>query len=115
MLKEEYFVNKDAGTVTCVLRSSKLAAAEYINNHFMQNNIKIYCASYNFDERFCMSVKFVGLARCSEHDEFDVETGKRIARRRAMELYQKSLWKHISNIYDSMTTAMVEMEDRMFF
>ena len=43
MLKEEYFVNEKAGTVTCVLRSSKLAAAEYINNHFMQNNIKIYC------------------------------------------------------------------------
>ena len=51
----------------------------------------------------------------SIHDEFDVETGKRIARRRAMELYQKSLWKHISNIYDSMTAAMVEMEDKIFF
>lgn len=114
MLKEEYFVNKDAGTVTCVLWSSKLAATEYVNNHFMQNNIKIYYAGY-FDERFCMPVKFTGIAKCSENDEFDVETGKRIARRRAMELYQKSLWKHISNIYDSMTTAMVEMEDRMFF
>lgn len=115
MLKEEYFVNKDAGTVTCVLWSNKLAATEYVNNHFMQNNIKIYYAGYNFDERFCMPVKFTGIAKCSEHDEFDAETGKRIARRRAMELYQKSLWKHISNIYDSMITAMVEMEDRMFF
>ena len=63
MLKEEYFVNKDAGTVTCVLWSNKLAATEYVNNHFMQNNIKIYYAGYNFDERFCMPVKFTGIAK----------------------------------------------------
>lgn len=115
MLKEEYFVNKDAGTVTCVLWSQKVAAMDYINKHFMQNNLGIYYQAYNFNEKFHMPAKFVGLARCSVHDEFDVEIGKRIARRRAMELYQKSLWKHISNIYDSMTAAMVEMEDKIFF
>ena len=115
MLKEEYFVNEDTGTVTCVLRSRKTAAMDYINKHFAQNNLGIYYKAYNFNEKFHMPAKFVGLARCSEHDEFDVETGKRIARRRAMELYQKSLWKHIRNIYDSMTVAKVEMEGKLFF
>lgn len=115
MLGEDYFVNENTGTVTCVLWTTKMAAMDYINRHFMQGNLGIYHRGFNVNERFHMPTKFIGTAKCSKNDSFDVETGKRIARRRAMELYQKSLWKHISNIYDSMTVAMVEMEDKVFF
>lgn len=115
MLREEYFVNKNTGTVTCVLWALPGAAMDYINRHFMKNNLKIYYEGFATNEKFHTPVKFIGVAKCGENDTFDVETGKRIARRRAMELYQKSLWKHIGNIYDSMTAAMVEMEDKVFF
>lgn len=110
-----YYINKENGVVVCTLRCAATAAILYVNDHFMQGNLAIYSESFKEDERFHMPRKFTGVARCSVNDEFNEEVGKRIARQRATELYQRSLWKHVKNIYDSLTAAMVEMEGKLFF
>lgn len=115
MLKEEYSVSKENRVVVCILNVAVDSALEYINRHFMQSNLEIYYTESNLKETIHMPTKFIGIAKCSEHDEFDIETGKRIARQRAMEKYQRSLWKHIRHIYDTLTAMMVEMEGKLFF
>lgn len=109
-----YNVDKEKGIVVCLLHCRIYNAINYVNSHFMQNNLAVYL-DFGKDERFYMPCKFTGIAKCSVDDEFDEEVGKRIARQRATELYQRSLWKHIRNIYDSLTVAMIEMEGKLFF
>lgn len=115
LIYEEYSVNEENGVVVCILNVAVDSALEYINRHFMRSNLKIYYTKYNLKETIHMPTKFIGVTKCSEHDEFDIETGKRIARQRAMEKYQRSLWKRIRHIYDSLTVAMIEMEGKLFF
>lgn len=52
---------------------------------------------------------FVGKAVCAEEDEFDVETGKILAARRAQEKYEKVRMRVLEEVTTAAIRALIEM------
>ena len=52
---------------------------------------------------------FVGKAVCAEEDEFDVETGKILAARRAQEKYEKARMRVLEEVTTNAIRALIEM------
>ena len=52
---------------------------------------------------------FVGKAVCAEEDEFDVETGKILAARRAQEKYEKARMRVLEEVTTATIRALIEM------
>lgn len=52
---------------------------------------------------------FTGKAVCAEEDEFDVETGKILAARRAQEKYERARMRVLENVTANLTRRLIEM------
>ena len=52
---------------------------------------------------------FVGRAVCAEEDEFDVETGKILAARRAQEKYEKARMRTLEDVTTTAIRMLIEM------
>lgn len=83
-LKFDYYVNKEKKTVVCKMT---------VPHNYMQNEVNNIISRNQFEERFLNWCKgervFKGVSKCHPEDTFDENTGKRIAKLRAMIQFNK--------------------------
>lgn len=83
----KYSINEEKKTVVCILEKTKDLFEDFVIDNFdlwnftMLNKVKK------------MPNRFVGIAKCSEEDEWNIETGKLIAFSRAKDKLNKSFFK----------------------
>ena len=56
---------------------------------------------------------FVGVAKCSPEDEFDVEVGKRLAAARMLKKYYKTKLRMLNDAAEWLDKKMISLEDLM--
>lgn len=96
----KYIVNKDKRKVVCIIENT---SGMFID--FMSKNFKVFFSdngpfwgSMKFDKQLRMPHRFVGVATCSDEDEWNEETGRLIAYSRAKDNLNKSFFKR-ANLY----------------
>lgn len=98
-----YIVDKNKNKVICIIEDTERLFLKFVYSNF---NVRLedigdahfYIHNYNFTKKFLMPRRFVGIATCSETDEWDEETGKLIAYSRAKDNLNKSFFKR-ANLY----------------
>lgn len=93
----KFIINKDNRTVVCVYDGSERTFIDFANHNF---NVKTYCdcgfAHYHFSRlmnKMYMPNKFIGVATCSENDEWNEEIGKKVAFSRMKDKLNRSFFK----------------------
>ena len=71
----EYIVLEDKKIIVCKLWNCRYIASKRIRKH-----MNLGCMD---DDRYAICDVYVGIARCDDEDEFDIEYGKRLALKRA--------------------------------
>ena len=85
----QYVINEEKKTVTCIAWDCENDLIEYL--------LKKSSDSFTLDtlvqnyEKLLLNHKYVGTAKCSPEDTFDVEIGKKIARAKMREKYEMEL------------------------
>ena len=92
----KYFVNEEKRQVIGVLEGTEWDAINKINKMMADTNF-CFCPG----EKFMMPSEFRAVVQCDERDEFSVEEGKKIAKKRILERYYASLDKRINKFYDA--------------
>lgn len=91
----QYIINEEKRTVTCI--------AWDCENDLIEHLLKKSSDSFTLDtlvhnyETLLLKHKYVGTAKCSPEDTFDVEIGKKIARAKMREKYTRDKFKAIDN------------------
>ena len=94
----KFFVDEKNHIVTCVIEDTQYLFNRFCNKNFKINHDTCVWDYKDFFEKLIMPNRFVGQARCSENDEWNVETGKLIAFSRAKDNLNKSFFKR-ANTY----------------
>lgn len=107
-----YMVYPDKKKVVCIINNT-----EYLFLNFVYSNFNImvqdigdsdfYITNHKFSKKFHMPKRFVGVATCSEDDQWDEEIGKLIAYSRAKDNLNKSFFKR-ANLYVNSIDKEVE-------
>lgn len=84
----KYSINEEKRTVVCILEKT-----DNLFIKFVWENSNIGCYGEKFLNKLIMPNRFIGIAKCSEDDEWDVEKGKLIAFSRAKDKLNKSFFK----------------------
>ena len=87
----KYFVNEEKRTVVAVLEGTKDLFTDFIydNNGLISLNDRYY----DYDNRYRLPNRFVGIAKCSVNDEWNEQLGKLIAFDRLKEKVNNSFIK----------------------
>lgn len=96
----KYEICENKKTVVAVLTVSE----NYFINEISNIIAKSGCSNFSIDSfKYSDAVKpkpcYVGIAKCCEEDDFDIETGKKIARLRAIKQLLNDRKKVINSIY----------------
>lgn len=87
----KYIVNEDKRTVVCVIDHTKDLFRDFANENFVLTSL---CdKNFKLDEKLAMPDRFIGVAKCSEEDEWDVGIGKLVAFSRAKDKINRSFFK----------------------
>lgn len=102
-----YVVNKNKNIVICIIDQTHDLFKKFVDENFVlghdcdsewtQKNTKKYKIS-RLSDLVEMPNRFIGVARCSDEDDWSVETGKLIAFSRAKDKVNKSFFKR-ANTY----------------
>jgi hypothetical protein len=96
-----YIVNEDKRKVICIIEDTDRIFINFANNNF---KIPYDCTDTYFGDKnnlfpkLLMPKRFWGIATCSEDDEWDEETGKKVAFSKAKDKLNKSFVKR-ANLY----------------
>lgn len=97
----KYYVNKDKRQVIGVIDGTQYDVLKKINK--MVDNEKF---AYYYNEKCLMPNSFKAVVTCSPDDEFDVEVGKHIAKKRIMERYYNSFDKRMEFFIKDISNMM---------
>ena len=93
----KYFVNEEKRQVIAVMENTQYDAINKILKMIRDTDFCVtHCKKYMMPSGFRVTVT------CDPRDEFNVETGKKIAKKRVLENYYTSLDKRIHKFYDAM-------------
>lgn len=108
----KYVVVKDKGIVRAIISDCKYDAFDVFDKKFMlpSTHYLALCASGEH-EKFVMPYQFSAVAKLHPEDEWNEEIGKKIALKKLSEQYNRSLDKHVANMYDAMSNVMDKMKD----
>lgn len=90
----EYIVKEEQGVVICIISGCEFDAVELVDKH--TDLFGHPCVP----DKFAISDKYKGVARCTADDTFDVEYGKKLAFKKAYLKYTKALEKKVRFIVD---------------
>lgn len=93
-----YIIDEENRTVKAVIRNLKWDALNTIFRLFIKEGIQ-FCPT----EENVLNNTYSATAKCSEKDEFDVEKGKLIARRKAIIKYNKAKVAKMQKVYDKLS------------
>lgn len=102
MDKIQYYVNKDARTVVCVINSTEKSFLNYLAHRPM--NEFFYSTFFSHDKRMklFMPKTFKGVAKCNPNDEWNEEIGKLIAYDKARMKENASFFKRAQFVLDEL-------------
>jgi hypothetical protein len=93
----KFIINKNNRTVVCIYEGSERTFIDFADHNF---NVKTYCdssfTSCQFSQlmdKLYMPNKFIGVATCSENDEWNEEIGKKVAFSRMKDKLNRSFFK----------------------
>ena len=92
----KYFINEEKRQVIGLLENTRWDAINKISKTIMDTD---FCVVPN--EKYMMPSEFKVVVTCDERDEFDVEVGKKIAKKRLLNNYYKSLDKRVNKFFDA--------------
>ena len=101
----KYFVIPEKRTVHAVLTGTKFDGLRKINK--MVGNDSSFCA---YHKKYLMPNTFRSKAVCDERDEWNEETGKKIAKGKLLNSYYRSLDKRV----DMFRADLIEVNGRVF-
>ena len=93
-----YIIDEENRTVKAVIKNLKWDAVNSIFRIFIKEGIQ-FCPT----EENVLNSSYSATAKCSEKDEFDVEKGKLIARRKAIVKYNKAKVAKMQKVYDKIS------------
>ena len=103
----KYVILPEKKTVIAILSNTKNDAynkAMKLCREYAANQLRVYiCPNM---ERLTMPNEFKAVVVCSEDDEFDIEEGKRRAKKRCLENYYRSLDKRVDAFKHDMKTIV---------
>lgn len=117
----KFFVDEKNHVVTCVIENTHHLFKDFCIRNFKINSLSLLTSFVDpFFDKLEMPNRFVCQARCSEDDEWNVETGKLIAFSRAKDNLNKSFFKR-ANFYintldkwiDDAATLLNKVGDRL--
>jgi len=73
-----YVVNKEKKVVVALMEDTMYNAIDFLEANYNKQESR-----YAYDRRDEMQNRYVGIARCDNEDDFDVEYGKKLAKARA--------------------------------
>ena len=91
----KYFVNKEKRQVIAVLENTKWDAYNKIEKMIADTQFCFIPTS-----KYLMPGQFKVTVNCDPRDEFDVEIGKNIAKKRILKNYYASLDKRVDKFYE---------------
>lgn len=92
----KYFVNEEKRQVIGLLENTQWDAINKINK-MMRDTDFCFCPG----EKFMMPSEFRAVVQCDPKDEFSVEEGKKIARKRILDRYYPSLHKRVGKFREA--------------
>lgn len=106
-----FFVNPEKRKVICIIDNTELMFLDFIEANLP---IKTCCCGWwkerQFEKELEMPGRFVGVATCSQDDEWNEETGKIIAFSRAKDNLNRSFFKrantYVNTIDDWLSRAV---------
>ena len=88
----KYFVDEKSKKTVAVLEGCRWDAVNHIQKTLRRGNLDERMLSYN---PYLMPDTLRAVVTCSELDQYDVEEGKRQAKKKLMEHYSKSVGKRV--------------------
>lgn len=107
-----YNVDRSKRTVTATIENCKSDLSRWVVKRFgpIGPSSKLAVALEEYSRKnLDIPDSFVGKAVCAEEDEFDVETGKILAARRAQEKYEKARMRVLEEVTTAAIRALIEM------
>jgi hypothetical protein len=104
-----FYVNKEAGKVTCVLFDTKYLLENFLNDNGTRTPF------FYPDFKVELPNKFVGIASCSPEDEWNEELGKRIAFMRMKRKFYTAFFNAATKFFndvDKYTEALIDCINR---
>ena len=92
----KYFVNEEKRQVIGLLENTKWDAVNKISK--MVNGTE-FCVVPS--EKYMLPSEFSSVVQCDSRDEFDVEKGKKIAKKRILDRYYAALDKRVNMFFDA--------------
>ena len=92
----KYFVNKDKQQVIAVLENTRWDAFNKISKMVVDTE---FCVVPN--NKYLMPSQFKVTVTCDPRDEFNVEVGKKIAKKRVLKNYYASLDKRVAKFREA--------------
>lgn len=99
----EFQTNEQKGIVVCKLWDCKDLAIKRIEKH---RPLKVA----EFSDRYRVDDVFIGVAKCSDLNKFDVENGKKLAMKRAISKRSAAINEQIMRYIKDMKLALEELE-----
>lgn len=112
MGKIHYVIDKEHGIVECILSNCAKDLNNRIINHYIKNGSKIYNRPY--DDMSSLN-KFIGIAKCLPEDEFDEETGKKLALLKAKNKRAKAFNRYMKKNIGAMISQIDALNDSLLF
>ena len=112
----EYFVDIEKGVVAALMRDPMMEAfklRQKVTHLFHENGVYLDSIYSTFEEYLSNPIR--AKATCSEEDEFDLETGMRIARERCLAKYYKKLTKIFVEFNNLLDPILSFVEDSCLF
>lgn len=107
----KYVVVKDKGIVRAIISDCEYDAFDVFHKKFMlPSTHHLALLANGKHEKFIMPYQFSAVAKLHPEDEWNEETGKKIALKKLSEQYNRSLDKHLANMYDALSGVMEKMK-----
>lgn len=104
----KYIINEEKRTVTAILEGTKFDCINHINKKLRDTKWEI--DKWDAPKEYMMPEKFVATVHCDERDEFDVEFGKKRAKKIVLDNRRKSMDKHFGKFIN----GLIEVNSRFF-
>ena len=92
----KYFINEEKRQVLGLLEDTQWDAYNKISKMIRDTD---FCVAPN--EKYMMPSEFRAVVQCDPSDEFSVEEGKRIAKKRILDRYYPALHKRVNKFIDA--------------
>ena len=101
---------KEAGIIKATIRGCQYDAFDKINSNFVFNatsSIAVSNCGYPSTRNcYIMPYSYTAVARCMPGDEYDFETGKRIAIKKLSEKYNRAVDRRVARFVNHMTKVV---------